>query len=81
MPIYEYKCQACSHQFELLVRSGTTPACPACGAEQLERLISLPAINSESTHGQAMSAAKSRDKKQASEQNRAQREYELRHND
>ena len=81
MPIYEYKCQACSHQFELLVRTGTTLACPACGAEQLERLISLPAIKSESTHAQAMSAAKTRDKKQASEQNRAQREYELRHND
>ena len=81
MPIYEYKCQACSHQFELLVRTGTTLACPSCASEQLERLISLPAIKSESTHAQAMSAAKSRDKKQASEQNRAQREYELRHND
>ena len=81
MPIYEYKCQACSHQFELLVRSGTVPACPSCGADQLDRLISLPAIKSDSTHAQAMSAAKSRDKKQASEQNRAQREYELHHND
>jgi putative FmdB family regulatory protein len=81
MPIYEYKCQACSHQFELLVRSGTTPACPSCGAAQLERLISLSAIKSESTHAQAMAAAKRRDKAQASEKNRAQREYELHHND
>jgi putative FmdB family regulatory protein len=83
MPIYEYKCQACSHQFELLVRTGTTLACPSCGAEaeQLERLISLPAIKSETTHAQAMAAAKKRDKLQASEKNRAQREYELHHND
>ena len=81
MPIYEYKCQSCSHQFEQLVRSGTTPACPSCGATALERLLSLPAIKSESTHAQAMAAAKKRDQKQASEKNRAQREYELHHND
>ena len=81
MPIYEYKCQACSREFELLVRPGTALACPSCGADQLERLISLPAIKSESTHAQAMAAAKKRDKVQADEKNRAQREYELHHND
>ena len=81
MPIYEYKCGACGHQFELLVRETTTPACPACGAVELERLLSVPAIKSETTHAQAMAAAKARDKKQATEKNRAQRDYELHHND
>jgi putative FmdB family regulatory protein len=81
MPIYEYRCQACRQQFEVLVRPGTQPACPACESQQLERLISLPAIKSESTHAQAMAAARGRDKKQANEKNRAQREYELHHND
>jgi hypothetical protein len=57
------------------------PACPSCKAETLERMISVPAVKSESTHALAMKAAKKRDTKQASEMNRAQREYELHHND
>ena len=81
MPIFEYRCLACSHEFEQLVLKGTVPACPKCTANTLERLLSVPAVKSESTHGLAMKAAKKRDAKQASENNRAQREYELHHND
>lgn len=81
VPIYEYRCQACNHQFEAIVLKARTVACPACASETLERLLSVPALKSESTHGQAMKAAKSRDQKQASEKNRAQREYEIHHND
>jgi putative FmdB family regulatory protein len=81
MPIYEYLCQQCGHAFELLVFKTTVAACPACRSEALERLPSLPAIKSETTHGLAMDAAKARDRKQASEKNRAQREYEQHHDD
>jgi putative FmdB family regulatory protein len=81
MPIFEYRCQACGHEFEMLVLKGTVPACRKCKAETLERQLSVPAVKSESTHAQAMKAAKQRDSKQASEINRAQREYELHHND
>ena len=81
VPIFEYSCQACHHEFEMLVLKGTTPACPKCQSETLERLISVPAVKSESTHALAMQAARKRDTKQASELNRAQREYELSHND
>ena len=81
MPIFEYHCQGCGRDFELLVLKGTTLACPDCHGEQLERLISLPAVRSDSTHAQALKAAKKRDSKQAGEINRAQREYELHHND
>jgi putative FmdB family regulatory protein len=81
VPIYEYTCRGCGQAFELLVRTGTEPACPACAGGDLERQLSIPAVKSESTHGLAMRAAKKRDAKQASEQNRAQREYELHHND
>jgi hypothetical protein len=38
-------------------------------------------VKSDATHAQAMRAAKARDKAQATEKNRAQREYELKHND
>ena len=81
MPIFEYHCRGCEHDFELLVLKGTAIECPKCQSADLERLLSIPAVKSESTHAQAMKAAKKRDTKQASEMNRAQREYELHHND
>ncbi len=42
MPIYEYGCGSCGHLFEELQRS-TDPdpeRCPACGAGEVERVIS-----------------------------------------
>ena len=82
MPIFEYACKACGKEFEALVLKTTgDPACPACKSTDLDKLISRPAIKSESTHGLAMKAAKARDKKAGSEKAREQREYELNHND
>ena len=40
MPLYAYSCDACSAEFEALVRSSDTPVCPACGAETLTRQVS-----------------------------------------
>ena len=42
MPILEYSCRACGHQFEFLKLPGTAAAarCPACQGEDLERLLS-----------------------------------------
>jgi putative FmdB family regulatory protein len=79
MPIYEYKCGNCSHEFELLVRGSMVPTCEKCSSEKLERVLSLPAIKSETTHGLAMRAAKRRDKAQGMEREAAQREYERNH--
>jgi len=82
MPIFEYRCKACGHEFETLVRPGSgVPACAKCQSANLEKLLSIPAIQSESTHGLAMKAAKKRDKIAGSEKAREQREYELHHND
>lgn len=81
MPIYEYACRACGHRFERLVRASDTPVCDACGSADLERLISQPAVKSEGTHQLALNAAKKRDAKLGAENARAQREYELHHND
>jgi putative FmdB family regulatory protein len=43
MPIYDYRCKDCDKNFELLVRSSSIPVCPACGSQQLEKLLSIPA--------------------------------------
>ena len=81
MPIYEYRCQTCGLQFELLVRGDDAPACERCSGKNLEKLLSLPAIKSESTHALAMRAARRRDNTQGAERERAQREYEQHHED
>jgi len=42
MPIYNYRCNACDAEFELLVplSSETAPACPGCESTDLTRLLS-----------------------------------------
>jgi putative FmdB family regulatory protein len=79
MPIFEYVCQSCKHEFEALVRGGKSPACPECKSAELEKKFSLPAVKSDTTRGLAMRAAKKRDKAQGNERVAAQREYERNH--
>lgn len=81
MPIYEYTCRSCGHEFEKLVRGGKTPVCAACGDADVERQFSLPNVKSESTRAQAMRAAKKRDQTQATDRVEAQRAYEKSHDD
>jgi putative FmdB family regulatory protein len=42
MPIYEYKCSACSHELESLQKFSDAPlvTCPACGKDALTKLVS-----------------------------------------
>ena len=45
MPIYEYKCERCGQDCELLVNRSAEikPACPGCGSTELKKKISRPA--------------------------------------
>lgn len=76
MPIFDFKCRVCGHQFEELVRRDDRPRCPSCESFDLARLVSVPAISTDSTRKRSMSSAR----RQASEVNRekkhAQAEYE-----
>lgn len=59
MPIYEYQCCGCGHQFEFLVLpSSPAPECPECSDHELTRLISLCAVSSESTQQAHLKAAR-----------------------
>ncbi len=46
MPMYEYKCSSCSHQFELRQKFSDAPVsqCPECGAA-VEKMISATAFS------------------------------------
>ena len=79
MPIYEYSCNACNHAFELLIRGKETAACPECEGTDLERLISLPRVKSDTTRALAMKAAKKRDAGQARDNMHERLRYEESH--
>ena len=46
MPLYEYRCEACGHQFERIQRFSDDPVsvCPSCGSGPVVKLLSSPAI-------------------------------------
>jgi putative FmdB family regulatory protein len=81
MPIYEYRCKQCDHEFEVLVRAGQTPLCARCGGDALDRILSLPAVNSDETRARALGAARRRDAAQAKDKAHEQLKYERSHDD
>jgi len=43
MPIFEYACNACGNQMELLVAGNSAePECIACGSRDLRKMLSVP---------------------------------------
>jgi putative FmdB family regulatory protein len=46
MPLYEYRCDACGHQFEVIQKFSDAPiaTCRACGGSPVVKLLSSPAI-------------------------------------
>jgi len=79
MPIYEYVCTSCEHEFELLVRGSEAPACPDCGSQELTRKLSLPRVHSEGTRQKGLQAAKKRDAALGQDRMRERIEYESSH--
>jgi putative FmdB family regulatory protein len=53
MPLYEYVCQECETQAELLVSSSREPECPACGSARLTKLLSVVAAPSRDSSASA----------------------------
>jgi len=80
MPIFDYACQDCGHQFETWVRKREElPACPECEGREVEKLFSVPQVHGEASHGKAMRAAKKRDQAQARDRYHERRRYEESH--
>ncbi len=51
MPIYEYKCQECSHQLEAIQKfsDDALTECPKCGKQALKKMISASAFHLKGT--------------------------------
>jgi putative FmdB family regulatory protein len=51
MPLYEYRCEACSHQFEVIQKFSDEPiaVCPKCGSGPVAKLLSSPAFQFKGT--------------------------------
>jgi len=49
VPLYEYQCLGCHTAFELLLRAGDTPVCPACAGSDLRKLMSAATVGRTAT--------------------------------
>ena len=79
MPIYEYQCRACQHQFEAIVRVSELPRCPACGGQELDRLISQFAVDSGGTRQRSLTAIQRQNAKTTRDKEHADFEYDKKH--
>ena len=82
MPIFEYECQKCHHEFEhlLLPSHPTEPECPKCQSRKLEKVISTFGLSTPSTRKanakKSIAAQKAAHKEKAVEEHR---EYHKHH--
>lgn len=40
MPLFEYMCSKCGHEFEEIVNAGSVPRCPQCESAELRKKFS-----------------------------------------
>ena len=81
MPIYEYECRGCGHQFEQLIIHSTTAECPQCHGHDLERLVSLFGVDSDTTRGIGQKDAMQKRQRTTREHNDAEISYYRKHHD
>lgn len=58
MPLYEYRCRDCGHQFEALVREAPPAGCTACGSADIVRCPSLFGVATDGTRESSRRRAK-----------------------
>ena len=49
MPIFEYVCQQCDHDFEALLYGTQKPECPKCHGKKLSQKLSVFAVSGKSS--------------------------------
>ncbi len=56
MPIFEYICQECQHEFETLVFGRDKAKCPKCRSQKLSPQLSVFAVSAKSSASASASA-------------------------
>jgi putative FmdB family regulatory protein len=56
MPIFEYKCQECQHEFEALVFGRDKADCPKCHSKKLSPQLSVFAVSAKGSASASASA-------------------------
>ena len=80
MPLFDFKCRNCGHQFEALVLKNE-PECPACQGRHLEQLISLFSVDSAGTRQNSLNLARRQNLKGARDKAIADQEAIKAHED
>jgi len=58
MPIFEFKCNKCNHEFEsILFRSDDMAKCPECGSKKVKKFLSACFFKSSSSTGEMTGSA------------------------
>jgi putative FmdB family regulatory protein len=57
MPIFEYVCKACQHEFEALIFGQQKAECPKCHSRKLEAQLSVFAVSAKGVSAKGGSAA------------------------
>jgi len=81
MPLYDYRCSDCGHRFEALVLKSNVPPCPACQGRNLEQLISMFAVDSESIRQSNIKGARAKNSKIQRDKTIAENEAARDHHD
>jgi len=56
MPIFEYLCENCDHEFEALVYGKQKAECPKCHGKKLKAQLSVFAVSAKGTSSMAVSS-------------------------
>ncbi len=56
VPLYDFECRKCHHQFEDLVSSASDARCPKCETADVEQLLSAFAVGGSSANKDAIPA-------------------------
>lgn len=80
MPLFDFRCRRCDHQFEALVRPQDPQlTCPACQSDDLERLQSAFALHTDERRAAAALDSRRRQIKANKDKIVADEEYRKEH--
>lgn len=94
MPLYEYQCKVCHHRFEKIQKFSDplVTECPECGEDEVEQMISAPAVQFKGTGwyvtdyakkggSQGASASKSESKSESKPESKTETKSETKKSD